>query len=133
MRCIYWDSCIVIYRIQAVVPWSSNIAKNLEPIETARLFFTNLTRLECRVMPIRESDSGLLALYDRFFARPDVTKIPLTNAVYDLATDLRARQRIKTPDALHLAAAITAGCDEFWTNDRDLEKAAEGRLRVVAI
>jgi predicted nucleic acid-binding protein len=32
---------------------------------------------------------------------------------------------------LHLAAAITAGCDEFWTNDRRLEDAAAGRISVV--
>jgi predicted nucleic acid-binding protein len=32
---------------------------------------------------------------------------------------------------LHLAAAITAGCDEFWTNDHRLEQAAAGRLALV--
>ncbi len=37
---------------------------------------------------------------------------------------LRARNGIQTPDALHLAAAIEGGCQEFWTNDK--------RLRVVA-
>lgn len=34
--------------------------------------------------------------------------------------------------ALHLAAAIHARCDEFWTNDDRLAKAAEGRISVVA-
>jgi len=37
-----------------------------------------------------------------------------------------------TPDALHLAAAIDAGCDEFWTNDRRLERAAAERIEVIA-
>jgi predicted nucleic acid-binding protein len=49
----------------------------------------------------------------------------------NLATDLRAQYRLKTPDALHLAAAITAGCDEFWTNEHRLEQAAAGRLTLV--
>lgn len=133
MRRIYWDSCIVIYRIQAVAPWAEKVAQLLEPAEEARLFYTDLTRLECRVLPMREGDSVLLALYERFFTRPDVTRIPLSREVFDYATTLRARHRIKTPDALHIAAAIVAGCEEFWTNDRDLEKAAEGRLKVVAI
>ncbi len=37
--------------------------------------------------------------------------------VFDLAATLRAEQRLKTPDALHLACAIHHGCDEFWTRD----------------
>jgi len=32
-----------------------------------------------------------------------------------------------------LAAAIVGGCGELWTNDRRLEQAAEGRLRVVSV
>lgn len=36
------------------------------------------------------------------------------------------------PDALHLAAALHGGCDQFWTNDHRLEKAADGRIAIVA-
>ncbi len=51
--------------------------------------------------------------------------------VFDLATELRAQHGLKTPDALHLAAALRAGCDEFWTNDEHLAKAAAGRIGIV--
>ena len=36
------------------------------------------------------------------------------------AAALRARHAIKTPDALQVAAALSAGCRAFVTNDRKL-------------
>lgn len=132
-RRLYPDSCVLIYRLQCVEPWASAIAQALEPLENLHFFVTDLTRLECRVLPLRQNDPDLLGLYDRFFKRSDVTGIPFTGKVFDLATELRATYSLKTPDALHLAAAISAGCDEFWTNDTRLAKAAESRIRLVTI
>jgi uncharacterized protein len=131
---IYWDSCVVIYRIQKVAPWDSVIAAMLEPIlDVAALHVSHLTRLECRVYPIRKIDLALLKRFDDFFARPDVRTVGIRPAVFDLATELRAVYNVKTPDALHLASAIAAGCDEFWTNDRRLVQAAAGRIKIVSV
>jgi len=38
---------------------------------------------------------------------------------------------LKTPDAVHLAAALNARCDELRTNDLRLANAAQGRLCIV--
>ncbi len=54
----------------------------------------------------------------------------LAAPVFERAARLRARHRLKTPDAIHLAAALEHGCDEFWTNDRRLAAAAEGALAI---
>ena len=51
--------------------------------------------------------------------------------VFDMATKLRADSSLKTPDALHLATAILAGCSQFWTNDKKLVKAADKSLTVM--
>jgi predicted nucleic acid-binding protein len=66
------------------------------------------------------SDAILLAEFDAFFAAIDVQVLPLTAAVCDRATVLRATHNFKTPDALQLAAAIVHGCDRFLTNDARL-------------
>ncbi len=71
-------------------------------------------------MPLRSGDSLLLAKFDAFCALPDVRYAPLTTAVFDRATNLRATRQLKTVDALHLAAAIEAGCEVFLTNDARL-------------
>lgn len=80
--------------------------------------------MECRVGAYQLGDAELLRRYDDFFAR--TTMFSMTAAVFDRAAELRARHRIKTPDALHLAAALEHGCDEFWTNDDRLTPAHTG-------
>jgi predicted nucleic acid-binding protein len=42
------------------------------------------------------------------------------------AAELRARHGLKTPDALHLAAAQLTGCRELWTNDARFAAASRG-------
>ena len=93
--------------------------------------YSDLIRLECRVSPLRRGDQALLARFDAFFGLPDQRNIALNTAVFDLATELRAMHRLKTPDALHLSAAIHGGCDAFWTNDDRLQRAAENHLAIV--
>ena len=61
-----------------------------------------------------------LALYDDFFALPNVQIVPITQAVFDRATLIRATLNFKLADSLHLAAAVEAGCDLFLTNDTQL-------------
>ncbi|MBW4697700.1 MAG: PIN domain-containing protein [Aphanocapsa lilacina HA4352-LM1] len=63
----------------------------------------------------------MLVEFDRFFGL--VALLPITAQVFDLATELRARQELKTADALHLATAIVHGCTDFWTNDLSLGSA----------
>jgi predicted nucleic acid-binding protein len=50
--------------------------------------------------------------------------VNLNRAAFDLATLLCAENNPKTPDALYLAAAIQAGCDEFCINDKQRVKGA---------
>jgi len=45
--------------------------------------------------------------------------------------DLRARYSLRTPDALQLAAALSVGCEAFLTNDHDLERVTDLRVRVL--
>jgi uncharacterized protein len=94
------------------------------------VFASDLTRLECRVWPIREGDDELLRQFDDFFASDDLTRIPITTETFDLATELRGLHGTKAPDALHLAAAILGGCQEFWTNDHRLTAAARNRVEL---
>ena len=53
----------------------------------------------------------------------------LSRVVFDLATDLRARHRLKTPDALHQAAAIRTRCDDSGRMTADWNKRSWDALR----
>ena len=46
--------------------------------------------------------------------------VDMTRDELKAAAQLRAATGVKTPDALQLAAALTAGCRTFVTNDRRL-------------
>jgi predicted nucleic acid-binding protein len=48
-----------------------------------------------------------------------------------VAAELRARYRIKLPDAIQIAAALAKRCEAFITNDRQLAKVSEIRVLVL--
>lgn len=87
-----------------------------------QVFLSELVRLECRVGALKQGAVELLRQYDAFFALPGVSMLGLGRAEFDRATELRARFGLKTPDALHLAAAELARCDAFLTGDQRLSR-----------
>lgn len=129
----YPDSCVLIYLVEGHPQWARAVRDRLQPAQNLppALVFSELTRLECTVQPIKTNNDLQLQAYEHFFANGGYSYQPMTRQVFELATQLRAQHGLKTPDALHLAAAITAGCDEFWTHDQRLAQAAQDRLQIV--
>jgi predicted nucleic acid-binding protein len=119
---VYLDANVVIYFVEGRPHWGPRAAARVNALRASgdRFAVSDLTRLECRVSPLRLGQTVLLAQFDAFFAAHDVTVLGLTAAVCDKATELRAAHNFKTPDALHLAAAVVHGCDRFLTNDSRL-------------
>lgn len=126
MARVYLDTCIIIYLHEGPPALRRSLSERILPAggPAPVIHVSDLTRMECRVGPLKAGDDALLIEYERFFGLPEVEWVPLLRATFDRATELRARHGLKTPDALHLAAALSAGCDEFWTNDKQLAAAA---------
>jgi predicted nucleic acid-binding protein len=103
-------------------PFNVRAAAHLASFAVAkdRLAISDLVRLEYRVKPLKTGDTVKLTLFDVFCARPDVQVVPITTAVFDRATVIRATHNFKLGDSLHLAAAVESGCDRFLTNDTRL-------------
>jgi predicted nucleic acid-binding protein len=59
--------------------------------------------------------------YDQFFATQLADLVAFSEAVFRKAAAIRATHNFRTPDALHLAAAMMGGCDVFLTNDAGLK------------
>lgn len=127
---IYLDSAPLIYLVEEVSPYSLVIETRLAATDTTQVC-SELSRLECRVKPIRDEEEALLAAFDSYFADIIAEVIPLSRQVIDQATELRARYGFKTPDAMHLAAAISNGCDLFLTNDYRLNRCTEITIEVI--
>ena len=130
---IYFDSVIVIYLLDHTGSFQRRADGRLKTLESAgdRIAVSDLTRLECRVKPVALKDAAKLAVFDAFFARPDVGVVPLGRPVYDRATLLKATYRFKLADALHLAAAVESGCDRFLTNDGRLNRCTDVTVEVL--
>src|SRR5688572_3625720 len=105
---VYLDSVILIYAFDHTGSFQTRAIARLAASVAVkdRFAVSDLTRLECRMMPIRQGDSVRLGEFDRFFAHRDVTIVPLPTAVFDRATDIRARHGFKPLDSIHLAAAV---------------------------
>lgn len=120
---IYLDSCILIYALEDAGPRGDAVRRRLRSTDET-VSSSPLALQECLVLPIRERN---LEVKDRYLALFDhLESIPLDTAVFVRAAELRADFGVKTPDALHLAAAQLSGCTEFWTNDRRLASASHG-------
>ncbi len=116
---IYVDSNIVIYLIEQPLLFGPRATSRISTLTAAgdRIVASELTRLECRSNAVAAVNQKLLDEYDKFFDQAVALLMPLSTAVVDRATEIRGRYRFKTPDALHLGAAIEAGCHSFLTND----------------
>ena len=120
---IYLDSCLVIYLVEEH-PIFALILENLIARQTDLILTaSNLTAMEGLVMPLRNNKQILIEKFENWFEQVQV--VSLKKEIFYQAARLRADfTGLKTPDALHLAAAVYYNCDEFWTNDNRLDKAA---------
>lgn len=121
---IYLDSCIVIYAVEDDGVRGTRVRQRLADSAHTAVAISPLVQLECLVAPLREDDLALSDHYRRAFEQ--FAKVEPTTAQYLRAAELRASHGIRTPDALHLAAAQLSGCTELWTNDKRLAIASRG-------
>jgi predicted nucleic acid-binding protein len=117
----YLDAAPVIYAVEEVPLYSSSVDTLLTMPNVVR-GSSDLTRMECRVKPIREGNDALLKDFDDYFTETVDEIVSLSRDVIDHATRIRAEYGFKTPDAIHLAAAAASACDVFLTNDHRLDR-----------
>lgn len=130
----YLDACTIIYLIEGAQPFQAQARDRLAQLRAgtdAVILTSRLSRLECRVVPLRDGNTSLLAEYDAFFTPSDLEMIDIASEVIERATDLRAHYRFKTPDAIHLATAIEQHADLFITGDVDLQRCSEIKVEVL--
>lgn len=117
----YLDSAPIIYLVEQVQPYATAVRRKLSA-QGLTLITSELTRLECRVKPLRNGDAALLQDFDDYFANSTAEIIQLTREVIDRATEIRAQFNFKTPDSIQLAAAVVSNSDVFLTNDHRLNR-----------
>jgi predicted nucleic acid-binding protein len=117
----YLDAAPVIYSVEEVPPYAAAVDARLSAPDVVRVA-SDLTRMECRVRPIRDHNDDLLKDFDKYFDETVDEIVGLSRDVIDRATVIRAEYGFKAPDAIHLAAALASGCQVFFTNDHRLDR-----------
>ena len=131
---LYLDASAIIYGIEGVPAIRQAVLARVSQAEATSgglILTSRLSRLECRVLPLRKNQTELLSTYELFFTRQSLTLGEITASVIERATDLRVRHGLKTPDAIHMATAMELQADLVLTGDRDLARCAEIRLEVL--
>ena len=127
---VYLDTAPVIYLVEEVPNYAELVDRRVSVADVIQVT-SDLTRMECRVKPLREGNTALLQDYDDYFAEVVEETVVLSRAVIDRATDIRARYGFRTPDAIHLAAAVVSGCAVFLTNDHRLNRFPDIAMDVI--
>jgi predicted nucleic acid-binding protein len=117
---VYLDSCVVIYIVEENTKFLPVIEQSVESASDLSFAVSALTELECLVLPLRNKNQNLLNKFGLWFE--NAISLSLDRQIFIEASKLRAEFRsLKTPDAIHIAAARYYGVDEFWTNDDRLK------------
>lgn len=120
-KLVYLDSCLVIYLVEQHGFFAPPLETYLDEIPDLTLVVSELTVMECLVLPFRNRDDVGLNKFLAWFDQ--VTVLGLDRETFRKAAQFRADfPGLRTPDALHFALAVLHGCDELLTNDNRMEK-----------
>lgn len=120
---IYLDSNIWIYSIENYPEYSAVITVLFQHLEQGsfEIFTSELTLAETLVKPIKDGNLELQQIYESaIVSRKPLSVMPVERSILVQAADIRAQSKIKLPDAIHAATALSTQCTTFLTNDKQL-------------
>ena len=121
---VYVDANAIIYSVERVEPYRGLLAQMWEEARAGRftLASSELVTLETLIKPLRDGNARLEMLFRSILASAEMDLIPASLATWEDAARIRAETGLATPDALHAATALGAGCAAFITNDTDFRR-----------
>lgn len=123
-----FDTAPIIYFIEAHPTYDALVTRIFHLISSGVLngLASTVGLTEVLVLPLRLQHEELAQRYRNLLLNShNFHTLDITPAIAERAADLRARYNLRTPDALHVATAIEAGCQAFLTNDSALKRVSE--------
>jgi predicted nucleic acid-binding protein len=131
---LFLDTAPVIYLVEGNPAYLDRVRDIFQHIDSGRISAVTspVTLAECLVHPLR---LGLAALRQDFIDMvvngTNTTFVNIDQQIGETAARLRAQYTLRLPDALQIAAAISAGCDAFLTNDARHARVTELKVLVI--
>src|SRR5690242_11941081 len=117
---VYVDTQSIIYTVEGHPKYESVLQSFWADVKNASLAAatSTLTLMEVLILPIRQADAALQRDYECILTESDIQLLPLSPDTMREAARLRAlTPSLRTPDAIHAAAALLNGCTHIITND----------------
>lgn len=85
-----------------------------------------ITMLEVLVLPYQQKNEKLTKEYEDILENSiGIEIIDVNSSIAKISSELRAKYKLRTPDAIQIATAIYSGADYFITNDIRLKTVKE--------
>lgn len=133
-RLVALDSSLFVYVFEQHPTFRPPAKLALRRIEQGkdRGIFSMVGLIELLTGAKNQKDPALAELYRSLVKQfPHLALIGLNHEIVEIASDLRAKYGLRTPDAIHLGTAIAAEVDAFLTNDRNLKKVKEIKVELL--
>ena len=125
---LYTETAPLIYYVEENPTYVAKMNAIIEAIEDRPIEAVSsvITLTEVLTYPLKlgntrlERESRDILLHSGGFRL-----LTITARIAESAAALRARYNLRTPDALHVAAAIDVRCDAFLTNDTGIKRVTE--------
>ena len=120
-KTILLDSCVLIYHIEEHRCYVGLTYPILEAVTRGecQAMVSELALMEIKIGPLHYGDAHAAGDYELLLDRfPNLSLVSISRPVLNQATRLRARYRLKTPDAIILATALGNGAILAVTNDQ---------------
>ena len=121
---VYLDASAFIYSVERIEPYRTLLEPVWHRAQAGRftVVSSELVVSEILVRPLREGNAVAESLFRSLLGSNEVRLIAATRPLWEQTARLRAETGLKTPDALHAASAMQAGCTLFLTNDGDFRR-----------
>jgi uncharacterized protein len=115
------DTAVFIYFIEEHPDYMPHLAPVFSAVASGRIEIVTsaITLLEVLVVPYRTGNVLLAEQYEALITRSrGMHLVEIDRSQLRAAAQVRAHYRVRTPDALQLAAALSKRCTALLTNDR---------------
>lgn len=128
------DTAPIIYFIENYGKYREIIRPVFVEIDSGNIeaITSTITLLEVLVHTFTIGNKTLAEKYrEILLSSENLTTFEIFHEVSEMASKLRAKYSVKTPDAIQIAVGILYGATKFLTNDPDLKRVSEIKILVL--
>lgn len=128
------DTAPIIYFIEENKTYLEQVDLFFLELEAKRISAVTspITIVEVLTQPFRSGNVELANDYRAILYHISNLRINfLTSQIAEKAAHLRAEYNLRTPDAIQIATAISAGADTFLTNDKQLKRVQDIKVLIL--